>query len=231
MIENIVRANFFARVKEFIYDYHNLVGEMRAGHKLYYRYCHLPYSLIVDIEMVLCENNCIIEFEDVEYLLSYIVMLVLAESAEARRYQMYFNYYSSKIDVPINVLLDPFLYSCVRIGLPRNLWRGIVNHAMDTEDDVNEVMEILLGYNFFERYQSIINDYENRAMAITVCQLGALDYRGIFLTSDIVRDMRYKLDNDAPKLSIGDALSYLLIKILQEGLKKKYRKPDRKIVD
>ncbi|MGB3478551.1 MAG: hypothetical protein WBB67_05270 [bacterium] len=219
MIEKIIRANFFARVKEFVYDYHNLVREIRASHKLYYRYCYLPYSLVVDIEMVLCKNNCIIEFEEVEYLLSYIIMLVLVESAEARRYQMYFNYGASKKNVPMATLLNLSLYSCVRIGLPSNVWRGIVNHAIDTEDDVNETMEIVLCYNFFERYQDIINDHRNGIMRKTFDQLGILDYRGIFLTSDFVRDMRLKLDNDTPEVSLGDALSYLLIKILKEGIR------------
>jgi hypothetical protein len=147
-------------------------------------------------------------------------MLVLAESAEARRYQMYFNYYSSKKNVTMEKLLNPDLYSCIRIGLPRNVWRGIVNHGIEPEEDVNEAMEILLGYNFFERYQSIINDYKNGTMAKTFCQVGSLDYRGIFLTSDFVRDITLKLDNDVPELSIGDALSYLLIKMFQEGLKR-----------
>lgn len=230
MIENVVRANFFARVKEFIYDYHHLVREIRASHKLYYRYCHLPYSLIVDIEMVLCDNDCIIEFEEVEYLLSYVVMLVLAESAEARRYQMYFNYYSSKIDVPLNVLLDSSLYSCVRIGLPGNLWRGIVNHALEPEDDVNEAMEAVLSSNFFERFKDIINDYNNGIMQKIFNQLRTLDYRGIFLSSDIVRDMKFKLDSDAPELSIDNTLSYLLIKILQEDLNREFKRPKINIV-
>jgi hypothetical protein len=231
MAEKIIRANFFARVKEFVSDYHNLIREIRASHKLYYRYCFLPYSLIVDIEMVLCENNCIIEFEEVEYLLSYIVMLVLAESADARCYQMYFNYLASKNSVPKEVILDPALYTCIRIGLTRNAWRGIANHGLEPEVDINEVLETVLGHNFFERYHDIINDYKSSIMAKTFCQLGTMDYRGIFLASDIIRDMRVKLDSDAPDLSIGDALSYLLIKILQEGLKKKYGKPDRKIVN
>ena len=231
MIENIIRANFFARVKEFIYDYHNLVREIRVSHKLYYRYCYLPYSLVVDIEILLCENNCIIEFEEVEYLLSYIVMLVLAESAEARRHQMYFNYCLSKIDIPLEVLLDPSLYSCVRIGLPGNIWRGVINHGIKPEDDVNWVIEIVLRCNFFERYESIINECKNGIMQKTFDQLGILDYRGIFLSSDLVRDMRINLDEDAPGLYAGDVLSYLLIKILQEGLKKEYGKPDRKIVN
>jgi hypothetical protein len=226
MIEKIIRANFFVRVKEFIYDYHNLVREIKASHKLYYRYCHLPYSLVVDIEMALCDNDCIIEFEEVEYLLSYIVMLVLAESAEHRRYQMYFNYYSSKKDVPIDILLDPSLYSCVRIGLPRNVWQGIVNHGIDPEDDVNEVMEAVLCTNFFERYEDIISDFKNGIMQRTLGELTPLDHRGIFLTSDLVRDMRLKLDNDTPQLSTGKALSYLLIIILQEGLRRESRKPE-----
>jgi hypothetical protein len=176
----------------------------------------------VDIEMALCDNNCIIEFEEVEYLLSYVVMLVLAESAEARRYQMYFNYSASKKNVPIATLLDPYLYSCVRIGLPRNLWRGIVNHGIEPEDDVNEAMEAVLSYNFFERYQDIIKDYESRAMAITMCQRGVLDYRGIFLSSNLVRDMKSKLDEDTPGLSIDNILSYLLIRILQEGRNREF---------
>jgi len=226
MIETIIRAHFFARIQEFIYDYHHLVREIRASHKLYYRHCYLPYSLVVDIEMALCDNNCIIEFEEVEYLLSYIVMLVLAESAEARRYQMYFNYYSSKEEFPINALLDPSLYTCVRIGLPSNAWRGIMNHGIEPDDDVNEAMEVVLSFNFFERYRDIIKDYESRAMAITMCQLGVLDYRGIFLASDLVRDMGLILDDDLPELSIDNALSYLLIKMLQEGLKRESRKPE-----
>jgi hypothetical protein len=226
MMEKIIRANFFARVKEFIYDYHHLVREIRASHKLYYRYCHLPYSLIVDIEMALCDNDCIIEFEEVEYLLSYIIMLVLAESTEARRYQMYFNYYSSEIDVPINVLLDPSLCSCVRIGLPSNLWRGIVNHGIEPEDDVNEAMEAVLCSNFFEIYDQIVYDYNNGIMQKTFDQLGSLDYRGIFLSSDIVRDMKTRLAQDAMLLSIDDTLSYLLIKMLQEGLKREFKKPE-----
>jgi hypothetical protein len=231
MIEKIIRANFFARVKECIYDYHNLVREIRASHKLYYRYCYLPYSLVVDIEMALCDNDCIIEFEEVEYLLSYITMLVLTESAEARRYQMYFNYYSSKKDVPMDVLSDPSLYSCVRIGLPRNVWRGIVNYGIEPEDDVNEAMEAVLCTNFFERYDYIISDFKNGILQKTLCELIPLDHRGILLLSDLVRDMRLKLDKDAPKLSIDNALSYLLIRMLQEGLKKEYGKPDIKIVD
>jgi hypothetical protein len=226
MLEKIIRANFFARVKEFIYDYHHLVREIRVRHKLYYRYCHLPYSLVVDIEMALCDNDCIIEFEEVEYLLSYIVMLVLTESAEARRYQMYFNYYSSKKDVPMDILLDPSLYSCVRIGLPRNVWRGIINHGIQPEDDVNKAMEAVFCTNFFERYQDIINEYKNGIMQKTLGELTPLDYRGIFLTSDLVRDMRSKLNEDAPTLSIRDALSYLLIKLLQEDLRRESRKPE-----
>jgi hypothetical protein len=182
--------------------------------------------LIVDIEMALCDNDCIIEFEEVEYLLSYIVMLVLAESAEARRYQMYFNYYSSKIKVPLDVLLDPSLYLCVRIGLPRNLWRGIVNHGIEPEDDVNEAMEAVLCSNFFEIYDQIVYDYNNGIMQKTFDQLGSLDYRGIFLSSDIVRDMKTRLAQDAMLLSIDDTLSYLLIKMLQEGLKREFKKPE-----
>jgi len=220
MIEKIIYADFFVRTEEFIYDYHNLAREIRAYHKLYYRYCHLPYSLIVDIEETLSENNCFIKFEEVEYLLSYIIMLVLAESAEARRYQMYFNYTASRKNNLGGAIIDPTLYTCVRIGLTRNAWHGIANHGLASDGDINEVMELVLGLNFFERYQDIISDYKNGTMQETFKQLGTLDYRGIFLASDLFRDMRLKLDNDASKLSIGEALSYLLIKILREGYKK-----------
>jgi len=229
MIEKVIRANFFARVEEFIYDYDNLVREIRASHKLYYRYYHLPYSLIVDIEMVLCENDCIIEFGEGEYLLSYIVMLVLTESADAKRYQIYFNYSASKKNTSMEALLNPSLFTCVRIGLPRNVWHGIANHGLEPEDDINEAMEIVLGSNFFERYQDIINDFRNGIMQKTFSQLRTMNYRGIFLASDLVRDMRYRLDNDVPQLLIGKAVSYLLIKMFQKGLRREFRKPEANI--
>jgi RNA recognition motif-containing protein len=231
MIEKIIRANFFARTKEFIYDYYNLGHLIRARHTPHYKHCHLPYSLIVDIEETLSKNYCFIEFEEVEYMLSYIIMLFLAESAEAKRYQLYFNYIASKKTVPERALLDPALYICVRLKLTRSDWRSITNHGLSPDGDINEAMELIFGVNFFERYQDIINDYKNGIMQKTFNQLGNLDYRGAFLASDLVQDMRFKLDNDAPELSIGDALSYLLIKMFQEGLKKEYGKPDRKIVN
>jgi hypothetical protein len=221
IIERIIRANFFARTEEFIYDYYNLGHLIRARYTLHYKHCHLPYSLIVDIEETLSKNYCFIEFEEVEYMLSYIIMLFLAESAEAERYQLYFNYTASKKTVPEETLLDPALYKCIRIGLNRITWHGIANHGVEPEDDINEAMELIFGVNFFEKYRDIVNDYENGIMQKTFNQLGTLDYRGIFLAADLVRDMRFKLDNDAPELSIGDALSYLLIKMFQEGLKTK----------
>lgn len=231
MIEKIIYANFFARAEEFIYDYHNLAREIRVHHKLHYRYCYLPYSLIVNIEETLSKNGCFIEFEEVEYLLSYIIMLVLAESAEAKRYQLYFNYTASRKSVPMEILLNPALYICVRIGLPRNAWRGIANHGVDPDDDINEAMEYVFGSNFFARYQDIINDYNNGTMQETFKQLGDLDHRGIFFTSDLIRDMRMKLDSDISQLSLERVLSYLLIKIIQEGIKREHSKTDRKIGD
>jgi len=131
----------------------------------------------------------------------------------------------------METLLNPSLYTRIRIGLPRNVWQGIMNHGIEPDDDVNEAMETVFSSNFYERYRDIINDYHSGAMAITMCQLGVLDYRGIFLASDLVRDIRLKLDKDASQLSISNVLSYLLIRILHDGLEKEYGTSDRKMVD
>ncbi|GEM_PF-3915679 len=103
---------------------------------------------------------------------------------------------------------------------------SIVQCPDQTPFSIHEVMEYVLGVNFFEKFQDIISNYKNGIMQKTFNQLGPLDYRRIFLASDLVRDMRVKLDNDAPQLSLSDALSYLLIIILREGYKKESRKPE-----
>ena len=76
---------FIPRIKEMINDYEKgLVNEMVAYFK---RFCvsgmvHMPYNLIVEIEKLLCERKCMIDFTEVEYLISYALWLFIAEGCK-----------------------------------------------------------------------------------------------------------------------------------------------------
>lgn len=81
-LEVIFRTRFIPRIKEMVYDYKSgLVNWAMAycSSTLARRYCYLPYNFIVEIEELLSENDLLIEFEELEKLLSYNLLLTILE--------------------------------------------------------------------------------------------------------------------------------------------------------
>jgi len=86
----ILRANFIPRIKEMVYDYNRgFVNWAWAKYKptLAQRFCYLPYDFVVAIEELLCKERLFIEFEEVEKLLSYFLILFLCEKMEEHKIQ------------------------------------------------------------------------------------------------------------------------------------------------
>jgi len=110
------------------------------------------------------------------------------------------------------------LMRSVKIMLPENCWRGIVNYGVPAGQDLSEAMEIIFQCFFFKEYTSIISDYKNGLVQVTLAYYEPLEPKEITLSKSFVVNIAKKLSLDAPELTIDQALSYLLIKLLEEGL-------------
>ena len=106
----------------------------------------------------------------------------------------------------------------VKIMLPENYWRGIIEYGLPKGEDLNEAMETIFQCFCFKEYTSIISDYKNGLVQATLAYYEPLEPKEITLSKSFAVNIAKKLSLDAPELTIGQALSYLLIKLLEEGL-------------
>jgi len=109
------------------------------------------------------------------------------------------------------------LMRSVKIMLPENCWRGIVNYGVPVGQDLSEAMETIFQCFFFKEYTSIISDYKNGLVQATLAYYQPLESKEITFSEKFASTIYKKLELDASGLTIDQALSYLLIKLFEEG--------------
>ena len=124
------------------------------------------------------------------------------------------------------------LMRSVRITLPENCWRGIIEFGIPEGEDLHSSLDLIFRAFMPEKYQSIIGDHRNGLLQDTFANLKWLESREVFLSASFVAELNKNLSIDAPDLTIDQALSYLLIRRLEEGIaeiekKKQARKRNR----
>ena len=126
------------------------------------------------------------------------------------------------------------LMRSVRITLPENCWRGIIEFGIPEGEDLHSSLDLIFRAFMPEKYQSIIGDHRNGLLQDAFAYLKWLESREVFLLSSFVEELSQKLSIDAPDLTVDQALSYLLIKRLEEGIaeieKKKQARKRAKVI-
>ena len=112
------------------------------------------------------------------------------------------------------------LMKSIKITLPENYWRGIIKFGIPKGEDLSSSLDIIFRAFLPERYQSIISDYRKGLHQDTFASFNWPESREVFLSASFVAKLNKRLNVDAPGLTADQLLSYLLIKLFEEGLAK-----------